>query len=191
MTDFSLFLIAGMGLIAALALWLGRSAKPARATESASRPEGALAALLWELPSPAMTERIFALEDREFVARQVPKLAQQQFLRERKALALSWLRETRLVLRYLMAFHLKAVRSSRELSPAVEARLAVRYVFFLVVYDLLFALIWLRGPFAARSMVGYAAKTAERFWSLCAQVLAGMDPARLSKIQASLPVRHE
>jgi len=169
----------------------GRSAVWAQVSEIASKRKGEWAVLLWDLPSRALTERIFAPEDREFVARQAPKRARQQFLRERKALALWWLRETRLVLRYLMALHRKAVRGSEDLSLAVETRLAVHYFFFVVVYDLLYALIWLRGPFANRAMVGYAANRAERFSFLSAQVLARMDPARLSKIQAGLSVRTE
>ena len=71
----------------------------------------------------------------------------------------------------------------------MEARLALHYFFFVLVYDLLYALIWLRGPFAARSMAVYAANMAERFWFRSEEVLAGIDPARLTQIQVGLSAR--
>ncbi len=189
MTETVIFLSVGLGFLAALMLWVGRTATPAPASEAAEKAQEVLAAAQLELPSRALGERIFALEDCEFVARQVSGELQRQFLRERKAIALCWLSRTRKALQYMMAFHRKAVRGNAQLNPAAEARLALSYFSFLLVYDLLFVLIWLRGPFAARAVVSYTASTAEQLSYLSAQALASMDPARLSKIQSSLPGR--
>ena len=83
MNDFNIFLIAGMGLLAALVLWARRSAAtaPAPASEAASIAQEVLAAVQLELPSRTLGERIFSLEDRDFVARQLPGDLQRQFLR--------------------------------------------------------------------------------------------------------------
>ena len=138
-----------------------------------------------DIPSAALGERIFSLQDWEFIATYTPAEIQRTFLQERKALALAWLRQTRETVGQLMRFYRKAVRGNAAISPAVEFRLALDFVLFLLAYESLCALIRVWGPFCARRMVGYAARTAEEMSSLSGQVLAGLDPAHLGRIQSN------
>jgi hypothetical protein len=83
-----------------------------------------------------------------------------------------------------MDFHRRAVRWNTNLSQVIEIKLVAKYVLFLLVCAILVGLIWLRGPFYGRRMVGYAIGIAEQLWFLSGQLLAGLDPVRLGRIKA-------
>ncbi len=186
MNETLIFLAVGLGSLGALALWARRAAAPELPAEAAEKAQEVFESVQLDLPSRALAERIFDLQDCHFAKRNLARLDQRQFMRERQAIALAWLSQTRRALQAIMSFHRRAVRGSAQLEPAVEARLALSYLSFVVVYDLLFGLIWLRGPFGARTAISFAANTAEQLSYLSAQALASMDSARLSKIQAGL-----
>ncbi len=55
----------------------------------------------------------------------------------------------------LMSYHAAAVRQNINLRPALEIKLGLHYVRFLVLYELILGLSHIRGPFQIRLMMGY------------------------------------
>lgn len=161
MTYLVSFLTIGLLLLIVLILWIRRATVPSRGGDLAEGSQD-LTALQLELPPRTLVERIFAPEDWEFVSRQTPPQIQRMFLQERRAIALSWLRLTRRQAASLVDSHLRVVRQNVNLRPAVEIRLAFRYVLFLLESEVLGVLIWLGGPFYSRKMVGYAVSMAHQ-----------------------------
>lgn len=184
MNQLVLFLATGMLLLALLLFWALRATESATGSKALSDAQETLTALELELPPRALVERIFSPQDWDFVSSQTAVQIRITFLQERRTIALSWLRQTRRQAARLMDFHRRAVRWNTNLSPAIEIKLAANYVLFLLVCEILLGLIWLRGPFYARRMVGYAMGMAEQLWFISGQLLAGLDPARLSRIKA-------
>ena len=145
----------------------------------------ALAAFELRIPSQALAKRIFALEDWDFVSKEAPISVRHRFVRERKAIAFSWLRDIRSTVGKLMDFHRRTVRRHADLNPLAEVELGFNYFFFLLFYDVLVALIWAAGPFRARTMALYAAERAEQTGYLFGRLLASLGPGRLSDIKGS------
>jgi len=185
MNEFLCFLFVGLGFLILLLVWLLRSAGSSIDGAVVSEARAALTTIHVELPPRALVERIFDPQDWQFVSMLTPPQVQGIFLRERKALALSWLRQTRKQTGMLMAFHRKAVRTNVDLSPAFELRLAYGYFLFLASYGVLCGLIWLWGPFCARGIVGYVVNISEQLSFLSGRALIGMDPLRINKIRSS------
>jgi hypothetical protein len=184
MVEAFFFLGIGLALLVTLALWVQRSGAPVLEPQTVSHVQELLTAVHLDLPPRNVGERIFARSDWQFVVSQTAPSIQRRFLNDRKAVALSWLAETRMGLQKLMRFHRKAVRGNANLSPAMEIRLALGYFSFVLVCDLLRAFIWFRGPFAAQRVVGYAFGMADQVSYLSGHVLAGLDPMHLSRIQS-------
>ena len=85
----------GLNLVALLLIWLQRKAGLPASRRDMSEAQEALRIAQVELPPRALGERIFATPDWEFISIQSPLRIQRMFLQERKAVALSWLRQTR------------------------------------------------------------------------------------------------
>lgn len=184
MIELSLFLAIGLLLLIVLLVWARRSASAAPDGRARAEVLEALSALELAVPPRPLRERIFALEDWEFISNQAAHNTQRLFLKERRRVALSWLRETRKKVGEVIALRRTAVRRDRELRPAVEIKLATDYGFFFLVYVLLHTLIWLGGPFGARRMVGFAANLAEEVSLSTARLLVELDPARFAGMKA-------
>lgn len=180
MIELSLFLAVGLLLLIVLLVWARRSAPTAPDRRAREEVLEALSALQLAVPPRPLRERIFALEDWEFISNQAPREVQRLFLKQRRRVALSWLRATQKKVGEVIALRRVAVRRNRELRPAVEIRLMTDYGVFLLVYALLYALIWLGGPFGARRMVGFAANLAEDVSLSTAHLLVELDRARLA-----------
>jgi len=132
----------------------------------------------WEVPSVAVAERIFALDDWAFVSGQASRSVQRLFVKERKAIAIGWLRNTRNAVRKIMDFHRRTVRRNANVRPLAEVRLGINYVFFLLAYNVLYGVIWGIGPFRAQSMALQAASRAEEISRLCGTLSARLQPER-------------
>ncbi len=130
-------------------------------------------------------ERIFGLEDWDFVSRNMPLEIQKTFLRERSILAVSWLRRTRRRVSLVMRAHVAAVQQIEDLQIAPELRLALNYLVFLILCDLLIAWIWLRGPVRTRKMVSQTLRTVARLRGAFEQLMARVDPANCNALRTS------
>jgi hypothetical protein len=125
------------------------------------------------------TRRIFALDDMEFIASKGALELQHFFVKERQSLAVKWLRLTQKQVAQLMELHLRLASYTFEPSARFEFRLAVNYVYFVVVSNALLTLLWLRGPFNAVRIVSYTLSVADYFCSVFSLRLEKTDPVKL------------
>ena len=146
-------IVIGVVLLGFLTYWAFRG------SSSASRAGFSLAdaskALRLELPPADLIERVLDPRDLAFVRKESPAETVRLFEQERRALTISWLRHTRRQVGRLMSYHVGAVRQNINLQPALEIKLGLHYVRFLVAYELILGLSYIRGPFQVRPMMGY------------------------------------
>lgn len=155
------FLAFGVLLLALVLLLLRRTA-PSRMDTQQSLDEEAHEAAPHLRPFPLhLGDRLFGLEDWEFVVRQKSPELKRQFLQYRTALALAWLRAARANATALVRAHSKASRKNSRLEPLIELGVIGDYLALQGLYWIITALIWLRGPVALKRLVGYAAGFAE------------------------------
>jgi hypothetical protein len=129
----------------------------------------------------AAIRRIFSSEDMEFIAQSSTHKVQHLFLKERKALAIQWLRKTQKEVAQLMDIHLRLAGYTIEPSPRFELQLTAKYVAFFVASHILLLLLWLRGPFKAKRIVGYTVGVAGYFCTVFSVRLESVSaPARWS-----------
>lgn len=145
----------------------------------------ARAALDSALDETAAIKRIFADEDMEFITRIGTRDVQRFFLKERRDLAIQWLRMTRKQVARLMDLHLKLAGYTYEPSPSFEFKLVASYWWFVMSCDALLILFWLRGPFEAVRIIRYTLAMAENFSSSFSIRLERTDPVKLSAGEAS------
>jgi hypothetical protein len=131
----------------------------------------------------AAIKRIFASEDMEFVSQAGTGDVQRFFLRERKNLAIQWVRTTQKQVAHLMDLHLKLASYTYEPGPKFEFKFTINYVSFILVSNVLLVFIWMRGPFEAARIVAYTVRVAEYFCSAFSLGLENIDPVKLSSVR--------
>jgi len=190
MNQLLIFLPIALLLLAILLVWALRTRGPAADNKTSPDAREALTSLeQLELPSQAVVERVFATQDWDYISSQTSPRIQRMFLRERRTIALSWLRQMRKQAAHLVDLHLRVVRRNVNLRPATEIGLAFRYVLFLLQSEVLAVLIWLVGPFRSRRMVDYAVGVAQQLGYISGRVLDNMNAARVGGVKASWPDR--
>lgn len=133
-------------------------------------------------------KRIFATDDLDFVSRNGTPNVQRFFVKERKVLAMKWLRDARSELARLMDLHLRLAGYTYEPSPRFELGLTIKYLCFLFVSNVLLVLLWLRGPFEAVRVISYTLRAAERFCSVFSVRLDKINPVKLALASNARPV---
>jgi hypothetical protein len=100
--------------------------------------------------------KIFSRVDWEFVSQtKSPKLVK-LFRRERKAVALLWVRQTSAAIQWVMHEHAVAVRGSRDLEFLTEVKLVLRYGELILLCGALFLAIQSAGPLWLSGLAVYA-----------------------------------
>ena len=105
------------------------------------------------LPPKALLGRCLSIEDVEYAAQLGSPRILRLLLRERRRLALKWLRQTRQEAGRLLRQHVRAARHAADLRPAAEVRLWFHAGLFLIVYEVLMTAVRLYGPFRTRAFV--------------------------------------
>ena len=183
MSEFVFFSASGLGFLGALIFWATRTLRTTVDAKSFSDVQQALTDVQLELPPKFIGTKIFSEQDWNFICTHTSASIQRTFLEERKALAISWLRQVRRIVGLLMKFHRTAVRGNVSLSPSLEFRLAFDYLFFLLTFQVLCAIIRMRGPFCAGRFVSFTVSAADQLSYLSGHILVGMDPSRLGQIK--------
>jgi hypothetical protein len=184
MNELIIFISIAVLFLFVLFYWALRTRGPAIGSRALSDVQETFAMLDLEPPPWALAEKIFSLQDWDFVLGKALLPDRRAFLGDRTAIALFWLRRIRAQVARLMGFYRRAVRGNVHLSAAVEVRLAANYVLFLLVYDVLLGWIWVGGPFHARKLARYATHVADQLWVLSEQLLAHVDPDLLLRAGA-------
>ena len=141
-----------------------------------------LTALDLNLPSRLLADRIFAQDDWDFIRRSAPSL-EQAFLRERKKIALLWLKDARSCVERIFRFYRIAVRSNAALEFRTELRIAVNYCIFLLTVASVQSLIYLRGPFHTRGMIVSMFGAADQLSTAVGRTLAALAPPSVARIK--------
>ena len=105
------------------------------------------------LPSRALLDQCLSNEDLELVAGVRSRAVLDLFLRERRRIALAWLRETRREAHRLLSLHFRMARHAAGLRPAMEMRVLFAAAAFVVVHAMLFGAVAMYGPFQARGFL--------------------------------------
>jgi hypothetical protein len=134
-------------------------------------------------------ERIFGLEDWDFVSHNAPSEIQKMFLHERTVLAISWLRRTRTTISLVMRAHLVAAGQAKDLHPVTELKLALSYLVFLILCNVLIGCIWLQGPIRTRKIVGQTLRTVTWLQGAFEVLMARVDPANCKRLRTSFDHR--
>jgi len=159
-----------------LVQWSRRSHAQVVTIEDYSQAREALDSVFVET---AAIKRIFANEDMEFISQAGTGDVQRFFLKERKRLAIQWVRMTQKQVAHLMDLHLKLASYTYEPSPRSEGRLTVNHVCFILASNGVSVFLWLFGPFKAVRIVAYTVRAAEYFCSEFRLRLEKIDPVKL------------
>jgi hypothetical protein len=139
MTGLLVFIGASAALIIMLLLVVKR---PAAGEEA---PAGA--------PDRAIMERILAPEDAAYIASLRLPRVRRLFLRERRRLAVAWLRAIRAEATRLFGAHTRAVRQTHDLRPMTEVRVACSFALFMLNYAVIAGLVQWYGPFRTSAIL--------------------------------------
>jgi hypothetical protein len=71
-------------------------------------------------------------------------------VRERRRLAIAWLRQTRREAQRLLELHVRSVRYAADLRPGAEAKLFLAFGLFLLVYGMMLGFVFWYGPVTTR-----------------------------------------
>jgi hypothetical protein len=140
---------------------------------------GAREALDTAFVEAAAIERIFSIDDMQFISHSGSPRVQRLFLNERKALAIQWLRKTQKQVAQLMDIHLRLAGYTHDPSSRFELKLGLRYVAFFLASYVLLLLLWLRGPFKARRVVAYTSSIAGYFCTVFSLRLASINAGHI------------
>lgn len=128
----------------------------------------------------AAVKRIFSMEDAEFIGRSAPAHIRSLFFKERKKLALQWLRNIAKQVARLMDLHLRLASYTDDPSPRFELMLTAKYLAFIVVCHVSSALLWVFGPAKLTYISSYTIHTAADFCTTFSLRLQRVNPTRLS-----------
>jgi hypothetical protein len=170
------YLFLGLLLLAVLAWWVW-DAIVHRSTAELLTPRQLLDSSTNVGSRRDLGERIFGPQDWDFVLRETPSQIQRVFHRERTVLALAWLRRMRTRTSQVMHAHVAVARKSEHLQIGMELRLALTYVFFLILCNSLIGWVWLRGPVRTRKIVRQTLHWVASQRTAFGRFMAVVDPA--------------
>ena len=179
-----LYLLVGLGLLVFLWLLARRKGAP---VEGCGRQfveaRQALRTLQEGLLPDNLIQRIFDRDDFRYVMASSPGDIGELFLQERKRISLMWVRRVRCEIRNLMQFHLDYSRLHAKLSLLTEIRLGLDFAVLLLACRALRILLYLRGPYGARAVVGVMTTAAGRVCAVSEESLAFLNPLALESFR--------
>lgn len=172
---FPLYGFLGIGTLLLLCLFLLGRSSGTETDEVASDPAPGRYNSPRDLTCPPdVLERIFSPKDFEFILTLKSPRITEIFRRERKIIAILWVKRTSDVVRQIMRRHALNVRSSEDLRVAAEAYFLLRYTALLLICGTLIVLIQTAGPLAVRSLAVYASGLVEQISSLGQELQAAV-----------------
>lgn len=97
--------------------------------------------------------RILSTEDIRFISEAASPEAQKLFHKERKKLAIRWIRRTQQQISELMKLHLMLASYATESNNNLDIGLSIRYAAFNAISTVVLVVIWLAGPLKAAVVV--------------------------------------
>jgi len=184
MLSLLLYLALGVGLLVFLWALARRKGAPVEGCgQQFVEARQALRTLQFGLLPENLIERIFDPEDLRYVTEASPGEIRELFLQERTRISLMWVRRVRSEIRNLMHFHLAYSRLHAKLSLLTEIRLALDFALLLMACRALRILLYWRGPYGARAMVGVLTAAAARVCAASEKSLAFLNPPALESFR--------
>ena len=166
MTAILLYLAAGLLLIACLLLLFLNRDKETTGSREFWQPHD-----FWSDGSSMQVARqVFGSEDWEYIKGLNSKELERRFLKERTALALTWVEAARSEARALMRVHRTASSTSPHLNLHVELRITYFYAGLLFYCAVLEMVIRMRGPVALQRFVDLADSRSVHLYETVGQV---------------------
>lgn len=179
-----LYLALGVGLLAFLWALVRRNGAPVEGCgQQFVEARQALRTLQFGLLPENLIARIFDPEDFRYVTAASPGEIGKLFLQERTRISLMWVRRVRSEIRNLMHFHLAYSRLHAKLSLLTEIRLALDFALLLMTCRALRIMLYLRGPYGARAVVGVLTAAAARVCAASEKSLAFLNPPALESLR--------
>ena len=114
------------------------------------------------LPPAELALRIFSPKDREFIRLTHSPRLERLFHKERRKVAVHWVRQTSREVSTIMRHHRLNSRYSRNMNVAAETKLFGQYLELRLLCGVLLLLIRLFGPHALSNLASYAGKIYEQ-----------------------------
>jgi hypothetical protein len=160
------FSVAGIALLVLLYFFAVRTdVRPEGGAEALLEARQALNSLQSGLLPADLVERIFARDDLDFVSATCSNETRELFLRERRKTALCWIAQVRAKVLSLQRFYSGQSRNYAQLDFRTELNLGLGFASLLISCRILQAAFYLRGPYAAPTVV---ARTLGAAADLCA-----------------------
>jgi hypothetical protein len=184
----SLALVVGLcaALVALLVLVLCRSRQEEAggSHEAPNCPEPPV-----RLPDRALLDRCLSSEDLAYVSSFESQSLLRLFVRERRRLAVAWLRQTRREAQRLLGLHVRSVRYAADLRPGAEAKLFLAAGLFLLIYGAMLGIVSWYGPLRTRrfleSVQGLAGVLSRLGEGIAASIASGGLPAASAEAGAA------
>jgi hypothetical protein len=110
--------------------------------------------------------RIFSHADWDFVRGLRAGNIERLFQRERRCVALAWIRQTSAMIRRVMRWHVEAARQSKNLEVSVEIRIFAQYLVLVAVCRILSIAIQIAGPLWIGGLAHFAQRLSLRVTKL-------------------------
>jgi hypothetical protein len=139
---------------------------------------------LVRLPPRALLDRFLSADDVEYAATLNSPALLRLVVRERRRLAMAWLRQTRREAGRLFRLHHRMVRQAEGLRPAAEMKLVLVAGSFLVVSAVMMAAVELYGPLRTRRFLESVRKLAEILSKLGDRIAEGIGAGMVPQLHA-------
>jgi hypothetical protein len=165
-------LIAGVALLLLLVAVVLKGWLAAREFEEPTRTPSELEEM--ETCPEGFASRIFSRADWEFVRGLNAGRIERLFKRERKRVALVWVRQTSAMIRNVMREHAGAARQSHNLEFATEVRIQSQFLTLMAVCGILSVAIQIAGPLWLGGLADFAQRLSQQVTTMHEAFRAGV-----------------
>jgi hypothetical protein len=184
MIELFVFCLVSMILLAFVALLLRSSLADSSDDPCGLEPGASSIGSSIDTPPRILMERLFSEDDLRFISEEGSQGALTMLLRERRRVALAWIRQTRRQASSLVRAHLRNVRADSRLDPFTEMRLFLHVSSFMLLYAMLFSLIWGVGAFRTPPFVRKCLRLAHGLGSLGDSILSDVGGPELRTVES-------
>jgi hypothetical protein len=131
-----------------------------------------------------LVNRVFSRSDWEFVRGLKASGIERLFERERKRVALVWVRQTSAMVRKIMRDHAQAARQSKNLEFSTEINIFSQFLMIMGVCGILSAAIQIAGPLSLGGLAHFAQRLSRRLSELQESIQAG-GPANAAEARSA------
>jgi len=179
----SLIVLLGAGAVIVMLLWAAGRRSGSEFDASNGNPGDPEYRL--RLPRAEIIRRCFSANDLAFAAKLRSPAILRLLLRERRRLALEWLRLTRRIATRLFRLHVHSVRHAADLRPSAEAKLAAQVCVFLMACQLMSVMVRLYGPFRTQTFLRSVQSLANVLAALSGRMAETVSTAPASGVHAA------